>query len=244
MTHPALVDAWRTLVPARDDPDGPLPPALVVLTFVTGAVDAVSYLSLGHVFVANMTGNVVFVGFAVAGAPGFSVAPSLLALAGFAAGSLAGGRAAAAIPAHRGRLVTVAVAAQAALFAAAVVVSALGGAEAWLQDVLVVILGIAMGMQNAAVRSLGVSDLTTTVLTLTTTAIFADASWLGGPGGRTGRRVLSVAVMLAGALAGAAVLLHGSRTAALALALGCLTVVAVVLGALSRGQPRWAAARR
>jgi hypothetical protein len=43
----ALTDAWRTIVPARDDPHGPLPPILLALTVV---------------FVANMTGNVVFLG--------------------------------------------------------------------------------------------------------------------------------------------------------------------------------------
>jgi hypothetical protein len=42
-----------------------LPIALLVLTLVTGLVDAVSYLGLGHVFTANMTGNVVLLGFAV-----------------------------------------------------------------------------------------------------------------------------------------------------------------------------------
>ena len=52
---------------AADRPDGPLPVFLVGLTVVTGLVDAFSYLSLGHVFVANMTGNVVFLGFALAG---------------------------------------------------------------------------------------------------------------------------------------------------------------------------------
>ncbi len=46
-------------------PDGPLPVLLLVLTGVTGLVDAVSYLKLGHVFVANMTGNIVFRGAAV-----------------------------------------------------------------------------------------------------------------------------------------------------------------------------------
>ena len=49
---------------------GPLPALLLILTAVSGVVDAVSILSLGRVFVANMTGNVVFVGFAIAGAPG------------------------------------------------------------------------------------------------------------------------------------------------------------------------------
>jgi uncharacterized membrane protein YoaK (UPF0700 family) len=45
-----------------------LPPLFLILTFVTGVVDATSYLRLGHVFVANMTGNVVFLGFGLAGA--------------------------------------------------------------------------------------------------------------------------------------------------------------------------------
>ncbi len=55
-----LTDAWRTIVPASEDPHGPLPPLLLALTVVTGLVDAFSYLVLGRVFVANMTGNVVF----------------------------------------------------------------------------------------------------------------------------------------------------------------------------------------
>ena len=46
---------------------------LLGLTVVSGLIDAVSYLGLGHVFTANMTGNVVVLGFAAAGAPGFSV---------------------------------------------------------------------------------------------------------------------------------------------------------------------------
>ncbi len=50
-----LTEAWRTLVPAADDPHRPLPPLLLGLTVVTGLVDAFSYLVLGHVFVANMT---------------------------------------------------------------------------------------------------------------------------------------------------------------------------------------------
>ena len=54
---------------------GPLPPLFIAMTLVTGLVDAFSYLVLGHVFVANMTGNLVFLGFAVAGAHGFSRLP-------------------------------------------------------------------------------------------------------------------------------------------------------------------------
>jgi hypothetical protein len=58
-----------------DPRHGPLPPLLLALTAVTGLVDAVSILRLGRVFVANMTGNVVFTGFALTGAPGFRTAP-------------------------------------------------------------------------------------------------------------------------------------------------------------------------
>src|SRR5919201_855835 len=98
-TRPAqpLADAvprrllWKSLV--ADDAHGPLPLLLLGLTVVTGVVDAVSILALGRVFVANMTGNVVFVGFALAGASGFSLAASLSALGGFLVGAAIGGRA-------------------------------------------------------------------------------------------------------------------------------------------------------
>src|SRR6201997_5647151 len=70
---------------------GPLYGVLLTLTVVTGVVDAVSILALGRVFVANMTGNVVFAAFAVVGAPGFSLSASLFALAGFLAGAYVGG---------------------------------------------------------------------------------------------------------------------------------------------------------
>src|SRR5580692_13218654 len=79
---------WRTPAGAGW---GPLPELLLALTLVTGIVDAVSILALGRVFVANMTGNVVFAGFAIAGAPGFSLSASLFALAGFLVGAYLGG---------------------------------------------------------------------------------------------------------------------------------------------------------
>ena len=69
---------------------GPLPGLLLILTVVTGAVDAVSILRLGRVFVANMTGNVVVAGFAAVGVPGFALGPSLVALAGFLVGAAVG----------------------------------------------------------------------------------------------------------------------------------------------------------
>src|SRR6202012_5299344 len=98
-----LADIRDTFRFDRTGRHGPLPPLLVSMTLVTGLVDAFSYLVLGHVFVANMTGNVVFLGFALAGAPGFSIAASLVALAAFAAGAVIGGRIVARYGHHRGR---------------------------------------------------------------------------------------------------------------------------------------------
>src|SRR3954463_16528359 len=83
----------RTMnAPARDRF---LPPLLLALTAVTGFVDAVSYLALGHVFTANMTGNIVFLGFAMTSAPGLSIARSAAALGAFAIGAVGGGQLAA-----------------------------------------------------------------------------------------------------------------------------------------------------
>src|SRR5438105_8483440 len=101
-------DMWRMIVPPAEDPHGPLSPLLLALTVVTGLVDAFSYLVLGHVFVANMTGNVVFLAFALAGASGFSVPASLSALGAFSIGAVAGGRLGTLVSAHRGHLLAVA----------------------------------------------------------------------------------------------------------------------------------------
>src|ERR1700681_4480490 len=78
----------------RDERHGPLPALLLTLTFVTGLVDAVSYLRLGHVFVANMTGKVVFLGFSADPRSRLFAAASVIAIAGFVLGAFAGGRAA------------------------------------------------------------------------------------------------------------------------------------------------------
>src|ERR1700709_2521970 len=91
---------------------GPLPALLLALTVATGLIDAVSILSLGRVFVANMTGNIVFIGFAIAGAPGFSLAASLIALLGFLVGAGIGGVAVHRFGGHRGALLRNAVGVQ------------------------------------------------------------------------------------------------------------------------------------
>src|SRR6476620_258222 len=69
----------------------PLTRALLVLTLTTGLVDAVSYLALGRVFTANMTGNVVLLGFGIAGSGGLPVVAPIVSLAAFLIGAGAGG---------------------------------------------------------------------------------------------------------------------------------------------------------
>src|SRR5438067_11522324 len=69
----------------------PLTLALLALTFTTGIVDAVSYLALGRVFTANMTGNVMLLGFGIAGSGGLLVLAPVISLASFMLGAGTGG---------------------------------------------------------------------------------------------------------------------------------------------------------
>lgn len=236
-----LTEIRDTLAPGRTDRFGPLPPLLVAMTVLTGLVDSFSYLLLGHVFVANMTGNVVFLGFAVAGAQGFSIAASLAALVSFGVGSALGGRIVTRFGHHRGHHVASATATQ-SLFLAVSVILALVGSNPFgpgVRYALIVALSVAMGVQNSTVRRLAVPDLTTTVLTLTVTGIGADGALGGGKGSKSGRRLISVAAMFIGALAGAALVLHVHVALPLILALAIVVGVAAVSHWAGRSNPPW-----
>ncbi|GAB2442544.1 DUF1275 family protein [Streptomyces incanus] len=236
-----LSDAGRTLVPPRGERHGPLPPLLLTLTVVTGLIDAVSFLGLGHVLVANMTGNVIFLAFALAGAAGLSASASVVALAAFLLGALAGGRLGSRFAAHRGRLLTAATGVQAVLVAVTVAVAAAGGGRVTtgVQYTLIVLLGLGMGLQNAVARRLGVPDLTTTVLTLTLTGLAADSAPAGGAAPRPGRRILSVLAMVLGAFVGAVLLLHGHLVLILGLALLLTVLTSVITHRLSAADAAW-----
>ena len=150
-------------------------------------------------FVANMTGNVVFLGFGLAGVGEISIVASLLAILAFALGAALGGRWAAGRAMHRGHLLAAATSVQAGVVLVASVVATTAGVEGpTVRLTLIGLLALAMGGQNAVVRRLAVPDLTTTVLTLTVTGLVADTTT---PSVR-GRRLISVLAMLAGALAG------------------------------------------
>lgn len=207
----------------------PLTLVLLALTFSTGLVDAASYLRLGHVFAANMTGNVVLLGFGIGGAGGLPVVAPVVSLAAFLCGARLGvrlgprkaGGEAGALPAALGF--------EAGMLVAATVVAAVVSvrAGAFSGDAIIALLAMGMGARNAAVRSLGIPDLTTTVLTMTLTALAAEFPSPGRRGTGTTRRLAAVASMLAGALAGALLQKTG-----LVLVLGLATAVALLtLGA-------------
>ncbi len=216
---------------------------MLVLTVVTGLVDATSYLRIGHVFVANMTGNVVFLGFAIAGAQGLSIAESLVAVLAFLIGGLIGGRLGSRFGHHRGLLLRAGVSTQLVFLTGAAAVAAATGAGVHVGSgtryALIVLLAIGMGIQNSTVRRINVRDLTTTVLTMTLTGIAADARVVGGPGSAVARRVLSIAAMVLGALVGALLVLHVNDFAPLATAAALVALTAIAAHRISRGSGPW-----
>jgi uncharacterized membrane protein YoaK (UPF0700 family) len=231
-----LTGARETVAPRRGSRDGLLAPLLVALTAVTGLVDAFSYLVLGHVFVANQTGNVVFFAFALAGVGGFSATASVAAIGSFAVGALVAGRLGRSLAARRELLLGVTAGIQAILVAEAVTMAALTASPmpAGLRYALIVVLSVTMGAQNATARKLAVPDLTTTVLTLTITGMAADSPLAGATGTHLARRLISVAAMFLGALAGALLVLHVHIVYPLVIALVILAAVAIIAVAWAR----------
>jgi uncharacterized membrane protein YoaK (UPF0700 family) len=198
--------------------DRVLPYALLGMTAVTGLVDAVSFLSLGRVFTANMTGNIVILAFATARVPGLSIARSLTALLSFLVGAILGGR----VMARAGADSQIRMAAQAfvleVVFLLAASFCSIGYTSDLLENsfqpfALIALTAVAMGARNAAVRKLAIPDLTTTVLTLTITGIGADSSLASGNNPRLARRVEAVVAMFLGAAFGAVIIRYSISAA-------------------------------
>lgn len=181
---------------------------MLALTFSTGVIDAVGYLGLDRVFTGNMTGNVVILGMALTGADDLPVLGPALALAGFMAGAAVGGRVLRhAAPGWTGRTSSL-------LAAVGAVMAAVGGLLLTFSSELdhvstiatTTVLGAAMGVQAATARFLAVKDVTTVVVTSTITGLAADSAFGSGQGGGSARRATAIALILLGALVGAAVL--------------------------------------
>jgi uncharacterized membrane protein YoaK (UPF0700 family) len=206
-----------------------LPGALLALTFTTGVVDAASYLGLGHVFTANMTGNVVLLGFALAGASGFSAWPSLVALAAFFAGAHLGGRLKRAVSTQRRRWFGIALTGEVVLLLASslLAIGLVPDGHNGRRFLVIALSSAAMGIRNATVRALGVTDLTTTVLTMTVTGLASDSIKTPAARRAAARRVGAVVAMLLGALVGALIERHS-----IAGAFGLSAAIAAVAGAV------------
>lgn len=199
-----------TATPPPPSSSSSLPRLLLLLSATTGLVDAASVLGLGKVFTANMTGNVVFLGFAAVGTPGFRVLPAVMALLAFMGGAWGAGklaRAHSALPLRRWLLRASVVEGSLLLAAALVALTIDVAAQAPEAAVLTVIVltGFAMGLRNATIRALKVPDLTTTVLTLTITGIAADQTGRS-PSPNFARRFAAVLSIFLGAALGAALL--------------------------------------
>lgn len=211
-------------------PTDALPVLLLAITFTTGIVDAAGVIALGNVFVALMTGNVLFLGFALAGAPGFHVARNAAALGSFLVGaSLAGKLAQKTGAASRKHWLLRAAAIEALLLLVAGFLArgydmrALAPGETYYA--LVGLTAVAMGLRNGTVKKLGVADVPTTVLTLTLASFASEAA--AGQYKGAARRFASIGCMLAGAVVGGVIVLRAGIGAAL-LAAALIVVLATI----------------
>jgi uncharacterized membrane protein YoaK (UPF0700 family) len=176
---------------------------MLALTFSTGMIDAIGFLGLDKVFTGNMTGNVVIIGMALAGADGIPLVGPALALAGFMAGAAACGVALRRAPTGWTPTTTIAFAVTGLACVGAGVVTMVLGAPlggVWALSITAV-LGAAMGLQAAAARALAVADLTTVVITSTIVGLSAD-QFVPHQRTRQGRRAAAIGVMLLGACCG------------------------------------------
>jgi uncharacterized membrane protein YoaK (UPF0700 family) len=211
--------------------------ALIVLTFTAGLVDAVAFLALEHVFAANMTGNLVVLGFAIAGAPDLQVGGPLLALATFL-----GGAAIFAWIDHSnetrhqmlGRMVRIEAVATAAAMLVAIGFDPGDDAR---RLIITALLAGAMGIRNATIRRVAIPELRTTVLTLSIAGFAADEAVGGRQRFGDRLRFAGIVAMLVGAIISALLVLNASVAWALALILAVEVMTLVLLGR-DRVEPR------
>jgi uncharacterized membrane protein YoaK (UPF0700 family) len=205
---------------------------LLVLTFVTGIVDAVSFLALGHVFAAMQTGNVIFLGLGIGGAAGAAIAAPLVGLVAYLVGSAAIAAGLRPGTASEPAALTLAMLVEVGLLGAAALGAALsdpvaGEAPAY---ALIALLSGTMGMRNTIVRRLGDPNLTTTVLTLTVSGLLSHSPFGIASEDELGTRAAAVVAIVAGAVLGTLLL---RQSAAMAIAAAALVVL---LAALAHGR--------
>ena len=179
--------------------------ALLLLTFATGLVDAVSVLELGHVFVANMTGNVIFLGLWLAPHTVVDVTAALVALICFVAGAVFGGRLARRLDSQVHRWLGITLSLEVVMLVTLSILAGTGILDYhdYTKLFLIAGLAIAFGIQNSTARQFGIQELSTTVLTTTISGLGFDSRLAGGSGDREKLRYGVVFTILAGATLGA-----------------------------------------
>jgi uncharacterized membrane protein YoaK (UPF0700 family) len=179
--------------------------ALLLLTFATGLADAISILVLGHVFVANVTGNVIFLGFWLAPKTDIDMTAVLVTLPTFVCTTILSGR----LSRHFGDRARAWISTVLALeIVLLVTLSILAGAGVLpyhdnTKLVMIGILAVTFGLQHSSARQFGIQELSTTVLTSTIVSLGLDSHLAGGTGARAKLRLGVVCTMCAGAFVGA-----------------------------------------
>jgi uncharacterized membrane protein YoaK (UPF0700 family) len=202
---------------------------LVGLAVCSGAVDAISFLALGKVFSAFMTGNIVFLALGFTGAEAPNVLRVGAALTAFAAGVAVAVKI---VQPSKGsmvwpRRVSIALGlsalAQAAFLAGWIATS--GRPATGIGHVLIGLSALAMGAQTGAVLSLGLPGIFTTAATATLAGLASD--FAGSPQSTNERSRLAgvLAGICVGAAAGALLLMHARSCAPLLPLIGTLLVI-------------------
>ncbi len=156
---------------------------LLTLTAAAGSADAVSFLGLGRVLTANMTGNMVLLGIAIGQGQLAGSIRSVIAFAAFVVGVLIGVRVTARTEptAVWPRSATLALLGELGLLLGLLAGWELTGDRpgAVALDILIALSTVAMGMQTAAARRLGVVGVTTTFVTGMLTNLIAELAAVG-----------------------------------------------------------------
>ena len=211
--------------------------SLLLLTFATGIVDAVSVLVLGHVFVANMTGNVIFLGFWFVPHSGVDLTAAIVAFVSFLAGTVLGGRLARHIDSEVRLWLTVALGVEVLVLLTLSILAGTGVLNYHDNTKLILIAGLAttFGSQNVTARQFGIQELSTTVLTSTIVGLGFDSRLAGGTGRREKLRYAVGVTMCAGALVGAT-MTRFTVAPVIALAAVVVAVAAAIFGFGPRSQ--------
>lgn len=178
---------------------------MLLLTFATGLADSISILVLGHVFVANMTGNVIFLGFWLAPRTVIDLNAVVVALPTFICTTIVSGRLSRHFGPRTRTWITTVLTTEIVLLVALAILAGTGVLryQGNSKFIMIGILAVTFGLQHSSARQFGIQELSTTVLTSTIVSFGLDSHLAGGTGDRQKLRIGVVATMCAGAFCGA-----------------------------------------